>query len=451
MASKRIKDMTTGPVGRTMILFTIPILLSSLLQHAYNLVDTVIAGYLYGDHALAAIGASSSIYSLLIGLASGMNGGFELVLARAFGSHDEKKFKSAIAAALVLNLCVSGIIAAISCILIRPLLTLMNTPEEIFGQTMSYIVVILAGMPITALYNMESSLMRALGNSRTPLLFLAVASVMNVILDIFFVAVLDWGVMGIALATMLAQLTSVILCFFYIRRYYPELHFTREHAKPSKALYGEMLTTGASMAMMSSIFAIGSVCVQGAINSLGTVVITAHTAARKIYENFIMVQASLARGMTTMVSQNYGAGKISRCRKVLWTEIVYALIWDFVLIVIALTLGSTLVGLLGNSTDPEVLRMGRMYLVCQTLGFPVLEILRSMRSYLQAVGRKVLPLFSSTIELIGKIIFTFAIIPSLGYLGVCLTEPILWLACAIYLFLAYLYVNKRMKDGVQTI
>lgn len=451
MANPRVKDMTVGPVGKTMLMFSIPILLSSLLQHAYNLVDTVIAGYLYGDHALAAIGASSSIYILLVGLATGINGGFELVLARAFGSHDEEKFKSSICAAMVLNLIVSGTIALLSCLLIRPILHLMNTPDEIFTQTMNYIIVILAGMPITSMYNYEASLMRSLGNSRTPLLFLAVASVANIILDLLFVAVLDWGVTGIALATILAQLTSVILCLFYIKRNYPELHFTKAHAKPVKALYNELLSTGFSMALMNSIYSLGSVCVQGAINSLGTVVISAHTAARKIYENMILVQTSLARGMTTMVSQNYGAGKIDRCHKAMRLQILYTVVWDFLLIFVAIFLGSTLVGLLGNSSDPEVLRMGRLYLICQTIGFPVLEILRATRMFLQGVGRKVIPMGSSTIELIGKIVFTFLVIPHLGYLGVCLTEPILWLACTIYLVIAYIRVSKTLKEGAQTI
>lgn len=445
MATTRIKDMTTGPVGRTMLSFAIPIFLSSLLQHAYNLVDTIIAGYLYGDLALAAIGASSSIYALLVSLAVGINGGFELILARAFGSHNEEKFKSSICAALVLNLIISSTIALLSCLLIRPILHLMNTPADIFPQTMHYTLVILAGLPVTTMYNFEASLMRSLGNSRTPLFFLAIASCVNIVLDLVFVAVLDWGVMGIGLATILAQLASVLLCFFAILRRYPELHFTRQHARPVRALYGELFSTGISMALMNCIFSLGSVCIQGAINSLGTLVITAHTAARKLYETMIMLQTSIASAMTTVISQNYGAGRIDRCRKAMRCQLLYTILWDFALIILANTLGSTLVGLLSNSSDPEILRMGRIYLICQTAGFPILEVLRATRLFLQAVGHKIIPVLSSSIELVGKIIFTFLIIPHLGYFGVCLTEPILWCACTIFLVIAFFRVNRSLS------
>lgn len=451
MSASRVKDMTTGHVGRALISFSIPILLSVFLQQAYNLVDTIIAGYLYGEHALAAIGAAASLYELLIYLASGMNGGFELVLARAFGSHDAHKFKSTIFSALVLNLIVSGTIALLSCLLIRPILRLMNTPEEIFGYTMNYITVILAGMPITALYNMQSSLMRSLGNSRTPLFFLAVASAANILLDIIFVAWLDWGVTGIALATILAQLTSTILCFFYIRKSYPELHFGKEHIRPSRALYLELLATGSSMALMTSIVSIGSVCVQSAINSLGTLTITAHTAARKIYDVMLMFPSALSRGMTTIVSQNYGAGKINRCRQALRFLILYDLIVDLVMITVAFLLGRTLVQLISNSVEADVLRLGRAYLCFQTAGFPILTVLRATRMFLQGVGQKIIPLVSSGIELIGKIVFTFLIIPPLGYLGVCLSEPVLWLACTIFLVFSYIRVNRTLKEGSTTI
>ncbi len=451
MASSRVRDMTEGKVGRVLLIFALPILCSNLLQNVYNLVDTTLAGHLYGETALAAIGATSSVYSLLVMLASGMNGGFEIVLARAFGSHDGEKFKRAVVTMLILNLCVSSGIALLSCCLIRPLLRLMNTPDDIFPQAARYITIILAGMPITALYNMESSLMRSLGNSRTPLLFLLISTCMNIVLDLVFVVAFDWGVAGIALATILAQLFSVLCCLLYIVKCYPELHFSRAHMSPSAALYKEMLATGLSMAMMNTIFSIGSVCMQSAINSLGTLTISAHTAARKLAEFMNMPQIALAHASATFISQNYGAGKIARCRSSWRHQILYAWCSAGVMILITFTLGPTLLRLISGSTDPEVLRLGTMYLRIENSGLPVLALLQATRMFMQGVGRKMVPIISSSIELVGKLVFTWLVIPYLGYFGVCISEPILWVACTIFLIGSYIKVNHELKEGLQTI
>ena len=451
MAAARIRDMTQGPVRRTINVLALPILLSSLLQHFYNLVDTTLAGNLYGESALAAIGASSSIYALLITLASGMNGGFELVLARAFGSHDAEKYRRAVCTMLVLNLAASSLIAALSLALLHPLLRLLNTPQDIFPQAVGYIRIILAGLPITALYNMEASLMRSLGNSRTPLLFLAVASACNVVLDLAAIFFLDWGVAGLAAATMLSQLISAVLCFFYIRRRYPELRFTRAQARPQAALYREMLATGLSMALMSSIFSIGSVCVQSAINGLGTLTITAHTAARKLTEFLCMPQVAVAQAQATFTSQNYGAGRISRCRQGWRENLLLGLAVTVAVVALALLFGRPLVRAISGSADEQVLQNALLYVRIETGGFPILVALQATRMFMQGVGRKIVPIISSSIELIGKLLFTWIFIPHLGYLGVCISEPVLWVACTIFLIGSYLKVTRSLREGAQTI
>ena len=451
MAVSRIRDMTTGPVRKTLLLFALPILCSNLLQHFYNLVDTTLAGNIYGERALAAIGASSSIYALLVTLASGMNGGFELVLARAFGSHDEEKYRCAVCTMLVLNLATSVCIGALSCALIRPILRLMNTPQDIFSEAARYITIILAGLPITALYNMEASLMRSLGNSRTPLLFLMLASLANIVLDLAAIVLLDWGVAGLAAATMLSQLISAVLCFLYIRRRYPELHFTRAHARPRAALYREMFCTGLSMALMSSIFSIGSVCVQSAINNLGTLTITAHTAARKLTEFMCMPQVAIAQAQATFVSQNYGAGRISRCRQGWQANLLLGTVVTLAVVLIGAIFGEALIRAISGSQNAQVLSNGLMYLRIETAGFPILVVLQATRMFMQGVGKKIVPIISSSIELIGKLLFTWIFIPRLGYLGVCLSEPILWVACTLFLVGSYLKVNRSLQEGAQTI
>ncbi len=451
MAAPRVKDLTTGSIGKTLIAFALPFLLSNLLQNIYNLVDATIAGHMYGENALAAIGATASIYSLIIMFASGLNSGFGIVLARAFGSHDADKLRRAAGAMTVLNTAVHVLLAIVLCLLIGPILRLLNTPEEIFAQSKSYILIILAGLPITGVYNMQSGMLRSLGNSRTPLFFLAIASCLNVVLDLLFVMVLDWGMAGIALATVIAQLLSCILCAVHIRRHYPELRPNRSTLAFDRALYGEMLSTGISMSLMMAIFNLGSVCIQSAINSLGTYTITAHTAGRKLYEFMNMPQSALASALTTMVSQNYGAGKIDRCRKCWRNEILFAFVTSTVMILIANLAGPTLIRAVSGSSDPEVLKNGMLYLRFQTSGLPILAVLMATRMFMQGVGSKIIPILSSIIELIIKIAFTFLIIPRLGYFGVCLVEPLLWLICMLFLLAGFVRINRSLKEGAQTI
>lgn len=450
MAAHRVKDMTVGKVGHVLLLFALPFFFSSLLQNVYNLVDATLAGHFYGETALAAIGASSSIYVLVIMFANGLNTGFGIVLSRAFGSHDADKLKQAACTMLVLNLLISLILALLCCLLIGPVLRLLNTPEDIFVQARQYITIILAGLPVTAMYNMQSAMLRSLGNSRTPLMFLALSSCMNIVLDLAFVVLLDLGVAGIAFATVCAQLMSSILCFVHIRRHYPELHFTRMHAKPMRELYSEMFSSGMSVSVMMTIFNLGSVCIQSAINSLGTYTITAQTAARKLFDFMNLPQTSLSSALTTLVSQNYGAGKYDRCRQSWRLEILFALGTSALMILAANLFGPMLLRAISGSDNPAVLHDGMLYLRCQTAGFPILSILLGTRMYLQGVGSKIIPIASSIIELIGKVLFTFLIIPAMGFLGVCLVEPLLWVVCMLFLVGSFIRINRTLGQDSKT-
>ena len=451
MAKPHVKDMTTGPVGKTLILFALPFFLSSLLQNIYNLVDTALAGHLYGDAALAAIGSTTSIFFLITMFANGLNSGFGIVLSRAFGSHDSDKFKRAAAAMLILNFSVNLLLAVFSCLGIGSILRLLNTPEEIFAQSKGYITIVLAALPITGAYNMQSAMLQSLGNSRTPLFFLAISSCLNVLLDLAFVLLLDLGVEGLALATVIAQLLSCILCFIHILRNYPQLHFSRSHIRYDRVLYKELISTGLSMSLMSTIFNLGSIFVQGAVNTLGTYAITAQTAARKLYSLMNMPQSSLSVALTTLVSQNYGAGKFDRCKTAWKLEVIFGLITSFTVILITNLFGPMLLKAVSGSSDPEVLKNAMMFLRFHTSGFPILTVLMGTRMFMQGVGSKIVPIVSSTIELIGKVAFTFLIIPYLGFLGVCIVEPSLWVICMLFLVFNFIRISRTLKEGASTI
>ena len=330
----RVLDMTDGNIARLLLSFAFPIFVGCVLQQVYNLADTAIAGHLLGDDALAQIGATAALYSLItsfcIGLTHqpsdpkdhprslitsfciGLTNGLSLPVSRCFGSGKMDDMRTSACWMIILSFAVAVIMTAGFLIFRYPLLRVLQTPEDTFAGAMSYITVILAGIPLTMIYNTESGLLRAIGNSITPLIFLIVSSVINVILDVLFMGPLHFGVQGAATATILAQAISVILCFFYILKNYPQLHMKREDLHVSSGFVMEMFVTGMSMALMNAVFSIGSVILQSSINALGNVYIAAQVGGRRLAELFMMPGTALSTSTATFSSQNYGAGRRSR-------------------------------------------------------------------------------------------------------------------------------------------
>lgn len=271
----RVLDMTDGNIARLLLSFAFPIFVGCVLQQVYNLADTAIAGHLLGDDALAQVGATAALYSLITSFCIGLTNGLSLPVSRCFGSGKMDEMRTSACWMIILSFAVAVIMTAGFLIFRYPLLRVLQTPEDTFAGAMSYITVILAGIPLTMIYNTESGLLRAIGNSITPLIFLIVSSVINVILDVLFMGPLHFGVQGAATATILAQAISVILCFFYILKNYPQLHMKREDLHVSSGFVMEMFVTGMSMALMNAVFSIGSVILQSSINALGNVYIAA--------------------------------------------------------------------------------------------------------------------------------------------------------------------------------
>lgn len=284
---KNTKDMTVGSVTGAIIAFSLPILFGNLFQQAYNLADTAIAGHFLGDDALSAIGATSSLFNFLMYFIGGLNGGFSLIIAKNFGSRNDEKIKKCIAATVVFNAVLTVIAMLFALTLIKPVLHLINTPDAVFDDAYKYVFVVFMGTAATACYNAQANLLRALGNSFTPIVFLIISTILNIFLDIVFIAKFNLGVMGASLATVIAQGVSCILCAVTIKMNYKRFSTDKNSYRFDKALYGEMFYAGITMALMNCIFAIGSLILQGAINSLGKSVIAAHLGARKIVEIFM--------------------------------------------------------------------------------------------------------------------------------------------------------------------
>ncbi|MDE6761824.1 MAG: MATE family efflux transporter [Lachnospiraceae bacterium] len=436
-------DMTTGIPIKVIIQFAIPLLIGTLFQQAYNIIDTMIAGYNLGDDAIAAIGATSALYSVLIYFANGMNNGFGIVMAQIFGAKNLSKMKKAVAATIILNIMTTILLTVIVLPFLRILLLWLDTPQEIFDMAYQYIFIILAGMTATISYNMCSGFMRAVGNSRTPLYFLIASCGINIILDILFILVLHLGVAGAALATVAAQLISAILCAIYIIKKYRIYMPEKKDWHLPKKLVLEMLSTGISMGLMSSVLAIGSIILQKGINHLGKDIITAHTASRRLFEFLMMPLQAVAVACSTFTGQNFGAKQFDRIRKALKQVLWLELLWSVISVVIAFLCGNMLIKML-TGTDNENIILNAAYnlKVCTVFFFP-LGILFVLRNAMQAMGYRIVPILSSSIELVVKILSCVFVIPVMKYTGVVLTEPVIWVMCAAFLSVIYLKTKKK--------
>ncbi|MCM1135421.1 MAG: MATE family efflux transporter [Clostridium sp.] len=439
----RVVDMTEGSPLKLILAFCVPIFIGNIFQQFYTMADTMVVGHSLGDSAIAAIGATSALYSLIFRIAFGMNNGYGIVVTRSFGSHDERKLRQSIAGMVALNLAVTLFLTALALIFLRPLLVFINTPEGIFEQAYLYIVIVCGGMVFTICYNMFASILRALGNSRAPLYFLITASVINIVLDIVLVMWCHAGVGGAAAATIAAQAISAALGGRYLWKNYREVLPRREDFRVPGALLRDLLSTGIAMALMESLVDLGTMIFQRACNRLGETAIAAFAASRRILETLMEPLCTLAIANSTFAGQNMGARKIQRIRatlkKVLCLEAAWALlsclvVWDF---------GGALVRLITGTESADMLGKAVLCLRIQFSFYPALSVLLCMRDTMQAIGFKAAPVASSGIELVMKIFAAAYLIPSLGFLGVCVTEPVTWVFMAAYL--AAVYMGRRKK------
>lgn len=439
-------DFLRGPIFPSLLVFAIPLLISNIFQQVYNITDTMIVGHFLGDTSLAAIGACSAIYDLLIGFALGIGSGLSVVTARSYGSGDRELLKRSVACSIVIGLITSAVIGLGGSLILRPLLELLHTPPEIIDESYSYIATIALFTVVMFAYNLCAGFLRAIGNSVMPLVFLIFSSVVNIVLDILFITRFDMGVRGAAVATVIAQGLSAALCVAYILLRCPLLVPKKEHFRYDKRLYGELTAQGLSMGFMSSIVSAGSVILQSAINDLGTLIIAGHTAARKLFSLFAMPISTMSMAMATFVSQNKGANQGRRIREAL--KCCY--IFDFVtagIITLALILfAPQLVQLISGSEETAVLENGARYIRVVGPFYSILGVLVQTRNALQGIGEKMLPLISSIIELLGKILFVALLIPRFQYEAVIWCEPVIWCVMAVQLLLS-LYTCPFMREA----
>lgn len=427
-----MKDLTKGKPSTLILTFALPIFLGNLLQLTYSLVDTRIVGSCLGEDALAAVGATTTLSNLIVGFLMGLCNGFAIITAQRFGAKDEKGLKKTFAASITLGIGVAVILTIAGLLFLNPILRFLNVPEELMGIAHQYIFVIIAGLLATLFYNTFAATLRAIGDTVTPLIILAVSVVLNIAGDLFFILVLNAGVRGAAIATVLSQILAAVACFFYMLKKYEILRLHREDFKQFEpVMIKNMLSSGLSMGFMSSLINIGSLTLQTAINKLGQDIIVAHTAARKISEIFMIMFTVFGTTMATYCGQNLGAGKIDRIKKGIKLAILYTCIWCTMTVVVTYTIGEWLVYLVTGSKNEVVVLNATNYLKFDTLFYYVTAVICVLRNAMQGLGERITPLISSSLEMIGKVVIAVTLVPWLGYTGVIVAEPIVWFIMVI--------------------
>lgn len=421
-----MKDLTKGNPLKLILMFALPVFIGNVFQLLYSLVDTKIVGETLGDISLAAVGATNPINTLIIGFLIGITNGFAVVVARYFGAKDFKNLRKSIASSLTLGIITAVILTILSLVFLLPLLRVLNTPENVIMQSYDYIKIIFLGMIISMIYNICASMLRAIGDTVTPLIFLIFSAIMNIFLDYLFILKFNLGVEGAAYATVLSQLVSAIMCIIYIIKRYPEFHLKKSDFLFSRDLVKELYKSGCSMGFMMSLVSLGTVALQGSINTFGTDIIVAHTAARKITEIFMIMFSVFGTTMATYCGQNLGAGKIKRIKEGIKIVIFITWGWSILMMIITYLFAPKFISFITGSTNSEVIYNASLYLKIDTLFYFVPAMISIFRNSMQGIGDHSTPIVSSLIELIGKFVIALTLAPAIGYTGIILAEPIVW-------------------------
>lgn len=439
----KTKTLTEGTPWKQILLFSIPIFWGNVFQLLYSLVDTKIVGSTLGTEALASVGSVSTLHTLMTGFLNGLTLGFSLITAMCFGAKNRKRLKKTFAAAISLGVLTTLALVLMLMIFLHPVLNLLHVPQAQFEMAYAYISVLIVGLFATLFYNLCANTLRAIGDALTPLVFLIVATVSNIGLDYLFILGFQMGVQGAAYATVLAQLLSVVLCLIRIFRKFPILHIQKEDFRFDRELMAEMYKSGLSMGLMSCLVGIGTILLQSAINTLGTTVIVAHTAARKVFELVSLPNSVLGSAMATYCGQNYGARRFDRIRQGIRASLIIAAVWAVVVFLICHTIEGKLIQFVASTTNPDVIYWGSTYLKVDMSFIVICGVIVILRNSMQGFGDRVIPVFSSCIELAGKIIFAFVFAPMFAYWGIIWAEPMVWIAMVIPLIVKVVHVLKK--------
>lgn len=425
--------------------FSVPLLFGYLFQQFYNLVDTMIVGQFLGVDALAAVGSTGSINFLIIGFCNGVCSGFALPVAHRFGAKDYKTLRKLYANSIWLSAMFAVVMMAATVALCRPILSVMQTPANIFEYAYQYIVIIFIGIPATYLFNLSSGMIRALGNSRAPLIILIVSSILNIIMDLIFILNFHMGVSGAALATVLSQVISGIACVIYIRKKVDMLWLSKDEWRIEKRALKELFNAGVPMGLQYSITAIGSVILQTAVNTLGSAAVASVTAASKISMFIVCPFDSMGATMATYGGQNAGGYQLDRLHKGLKSCVILGAAYSVIALLIIIAFGPHLLKLFVDAGETAILNDAQHFLLINGLFYFPLALVNIVRFLIQGMGFGVFAISAGILEMIARTLVGTIFVPRFGFDAACFASPLAWVFADVFLIPAYFNVWKRMK------
>ncbi len=435
-------DMTAGKPMKILLDFTIPVFIGNVFQQFYNMVDAIIVGKFVGTKALAAVGSTGTIMFLILGFLTGLTAGFTVLTAQKFGAGKMDEMRQTVGNAALLSIVVSVIMTAVSMAGMHSLLKFMNTPADIFKDAYAYIMIICGGIFAQVLYNLLASILRALGNSKTPLYFLILAALLNIVLDLVFIVIFHMGAAGAAWATVVSQGVSGFLCLLYIIKAVPELHLSRDDWKYRPYLAKNQISVGIPMGLQYSITAIGAMMVQSALNILGAYAVAAFTAGQKVENIFSQAYVALGTAMATYNAQNVGAGNVQRVREGFRSANIIGVSYAIITGAILIFWGKYFAYLFISDNIDSVLPMVDTYVKCVGFFTIPLHFVNVLRNGIQGMGYGLLPMMSGVAELVGRGVTAVVAAHKRSYVGACLASPAAWIVATILLITMYFYVIK---------
>lgn len=440
-----VKDMTNGSPSRHILGFAVPMLFGMLFQQFYNLVDTIIVGKTLGVEALAGVGATGSINFMIIGFCMGVCNGFVIPVAQCFGAKKPADLRKYVFNGYICSIVFAIVLTLASVIFCRRILIIMNTPADIIDHAYNYIVVIFIGIPTVFLYNMVSGVIRSLGDSKTPVVFLVLSSIINVVLDFFLILVCKMGVAGAGWATVTSQLISGLTCLIYMYKKYDILKGDKSERVLDRRFITNLCMNGVPMGLQYSITAIGSTILQAAVNTLGSTYVAAMTAGSKMFNFTCCPFDALGSTMATYAGQNVGAAKIKRLGQGVHSAMIIGSVYS-VLSLIALYFTTDYIALLFvNASETTIIALTRQFILASACFYIPLTGVNVVRFCIQGMGFSVFAISAGILEMIGRAFAAIILIPSIGFMGACLASPIAWIAADAFLFPAFIHCAKKLN------
>lgn len=440
-----VKDMTNGSPSKHILGFAVPMLFGMLFQQFYNLVDTIIVGKTLGVEALAGVGATGSINFMIIGFCMGVCNGFVIPVAQCFGAKKPADLRKYVFNGYICSIVFAIVLTLASVIFFRRILIIMNTPADIIDHAYNYIVVIFIGIPTVFLYNMVSGVIRSLGDSKTPVVFLVLSSIINVVLDFFLILVCKMGVAGAGWATVTSQLISGLTCLIYMYKKYDILKGDKSERVLDRRFITNLCMNGVPMGLQYSITAIGSTILQAAVNTLGSTYVAAMTAGSKMFNFTCCPFDALGSTMATYAGQNVGAAKIKRLGQGVRSAMIIGSVYS-VLSLIALYFTTDYIALLFvNASETTIIALTRQFILASACFYIPLTGVNVVRFCIQGMGFSVFAISAGILEMIGRAFAAIILIPSIGFMGACLASPIAWIAADAFLFPAFIHCAKKLN------